>query len=321
MSEKKIAVFTRANFSLHIQTGWAFLNAVERGGHKDEWDVAIHEVHAADLDVMYAQMKVLQEQEFHLIIAVGALRAKVAADYIRKHKIETPMIYAGISDPVGLGILPRMEAQGNITGVYTHYMPREFMARLIRRIKPHVKRVLVPYYKHDGSGWVAEELQTAKMFFLSNGVECNLYPVEDVREHPTSLFEQLPSYDLVWSPEGDFFDVLAELCITVCNQHGLTFFSNNRAHAGRGASLVLAVDLVFTGEALYEQARAILDDSIIPPLFGMPNDRRVIVDAEAQSVQNTGVDVALLLLLNNSEVVDDCAEKSEREGCGAYVEF
>jgi len=306
MRERRIAFFTRASFSYHLQVGWGFFGAFNEDERKN-WCVVTHEVVEADATIMRNQMRILLEKEHDLVVTVGCMRTQIAVQFMREHNIEIPHIFVGVSDPVRMGILPEMKPHKNITGVFSEQMPWDFMAKLLYRVRPNMKNVLIPYYKYAENGCVEEKLLLVKNFFDSVGIVCELHAVDAVQPYPRSVFDIVPSFDTVWSPEGLFFDVYSRDCIELCNKHGVTFFSNNRAHIGKGAALVLGADFELIGEAVYKQACKVLDDEKMPsevPLLVVQNTRKMYVNMEAAWKQSACIDEAILLGMHRNEIIE-----------------
>jgi len=329
MKTRRIAVFTRAGFSYHIRIGWGFLGEVRRRGLA-KWDIAMYEVAGAtlsDRECMRSQMIELLEKPFDVVVVVGSLRAQIALQFMEEHNIQIPMVFVGIGNPVRLGLLPELKAHKNITGVVSEQFAWDRVARLLHTIKPAMKSVLIPYYRYAGGEYTEARLMEVQQFFAAVGVVCDLHPVDDLRSEQAirEIFEKLPSFDVIWSLEGDFFDVYSYECIEACNASGVTFFSNNVVHVRRGAPLVFAADFEHLGRTLFRQVRAVLlrpRGWPIPQLLDEPNTRCLFVHPAAAGSKRGEIDLEAVSALQDCEVVfvgdDDVDGEASYGECGPF---
>ncbi|MDQ5890497.1 MAG: putative tryptophan/tyrosine transport system substrate-binding protein [Candidatus Dependentiae bacterium] len=301
---KRIAILTRARFSYHRQLGWGFLEAMDNCSEDiSAWTPVMFFCREALRDVMYEQMKEVSEDKYDLIISVGSLWTDVATQFIHETGLKVPLVFGGVTDPIALGILSDLKPTPQITGIYREPASWLLVAKILHRIKPTMKRLLIPYYEHAENGLVAKVLEGIRNYYATVGVETILYPVQKVGSYSEELHELLLTVDTLWSFEGGFLDIFSSYLIEVCNARHITFFSNNGAHVAQGAALVYAApDFKSMGEALVSQAYGILEEGKTPDqleIIQLPSDRKLMVSVEAAKMQGLEIDDALLLAIQN----------------------
>lgn len=306
MKNLKIAVLTRAGFAYHLKVGWGFFEAIESHEADLNWRPILFFCKEADERVMRAQMEEIEYIGYDLIISIGSLRTRIAYNYIKERNLDIPLIFCGVTDPVALGIVPTLKPQYNITGVIREEIDVTSVAQMLYRIKPVMKKVLIPYHGPAEDGLVEKRLRRAQEYLTQKGAQVTLFPVIGEREFPESLNEIVKNYDTLWCTEGSFLENFNITLIELCNQHGVTFFTNDIDGAKDGAAVTFGGDIRRIGSALFKQVYALLEQGKPAhdiPIITVPNDRQIIVNTNACTQQNLRVNPAILFCIKNSSIV------------------
>ncbi len=300
--EKRIAVLSRARYSYHRQLGMGFLEGLDLfTGHIDDWEPIMFFSREAHRDIMRERVKDVIAQGHDLILPIGALWSEIAIEYVREYNVKTPVLFSGVTDPVALKMLPTLAPDHQVTGVVMEQFSWVRVAAMLLKIKPHMKRVIIPYYRHAENGLVEERLKEVQAYYATKEVDCILYAVDIVRSYPQEMHDFMLKSDVIWSFEGGFLDVYSKDLIEMCNDHSITFFSNNAAHLAQGAALVFAIpDFTAIGQALVLQAYQLLEKGKRPdqvPIITLPNERRMMINPVACKQQGIEVDEKLLVAI------------------------
>ncbi len=308
MKMKRIAMMTRAYYSYHRQVGWSCLEAMNnRSAEECSSSLIMFFCREALPQIMYEQVKEVVNNGYDLIMPIGALWTDVVTKFVRENNVKTPVVFGGVTDPVRMGILPDLKATSQITGVYREAPSWVFVARLLLIIKPSMKKIVIPFYEYAENGLIKQLLERVRDYFEAHGVSCILFPVMIVGVYPKDLNNMLVTVDTLWCFEGSFLDIYSQSLINLCNQHHVTFFSNNAAHIAYGAALVYAAPSFSSiGEGLITQACAILDEGKTTQEIGilhLPNDRKMMVNLTAAKLQGLELNEALLLAIRNELLI------------------
>jgi len=168
----------------------------------------------ADSVALEAEVKSFVEAKVDLIYALatpGSLAAKNATD-----GTEFPVVFAPISDPVGIGLVNSMTSPGgNMTGVRSGtFVGKEL--EWLYRIAPNINKIYAPYNPNDSAAkyGLNQLLDTAQTF----GIEVVAPEVTTPEEVPNSLVNMPEDIDalfmltdsMILSRINDFVSVATE---------------------------------------------------------------------------------------------------------------
>lgn len=306
MKNLKIAILTRAGFAYHLNVGWGFFEKIENCNEDLDWRPILFFCKEADERVMQAQMEEIEHVGYNLIIAVGSLRTRIAYNYIKERNLDIPLIFCGVTDPVGLGILSTLEPQRNLTGVVRESVEISLIAQMLYQIKPGLKKVLIPYHGPAEDGLVEKRLREAQRYLQSKGVQVKLLPVVGEREFPSIINDVIEEYDTLWCTEGSFLENFNRTLVELCDRFGITLFTNEIGGAKEGAALAFGGNVRRVGYALFEQVYALAQKHKAPheiPIITVSNDRQIIVNTDACKRQGLEIDPVTLFCIKNSSIV------------------
>lgn len=311
MSQKlRIAVLTRAGFAYHLSVGWGFFEKIEKFNPELKWRPILFFCKEANEEVMREQMDEIYESKtkYDLIISIGAIRTYTAYQYIKEKKWDIPLVFAGVTDPIKLGLLKELKPEKNITGVIREHIDLCKVAILLCEIKPTIKKLLIPYQKDAENGLVEERLYRVQRLLSHKGITTTLFPLEKVQNFPEVLKSIITSFDTLWVTEGNFMENFNHILIELCNEHQVTFFSNNIEGAKKGAALSFGEDLNRLGYALFKQVYKILEEQVPAenlPIIITPNEREIHLNLEASKLQNLQVPSPVLSCLENGKILEE----------------
>ena len=138
---QRVGILALSEISASPQNLEAFRKRLGELGYRDGENLRYEQRMAGERERLPAMASELVALKVDAILAIGtdaALAAKRATTTI-------PIVFAGVGDPVGSGLVPSLpQPSGNVTGV-TH-APRDVIAKLVaylKEVKPKMKRVVV----------------------------------------------------------------------------------------------------------------------------------------------------------------------------------
>ncbi len=307
----RIAILSRAMFSYHTKVVWGFLKALEAQVDFN-WRPILFFCKEPNVGVMTEQMHEIKEDDYDLVISVGALYSHIAAEHVRNNILKTPLIFSGVTDPVQIGILPNFMPQNLITGVVREQIPHTYLADFLFAIKPTIRHVLIPHYPDGEFGFALERLHLLRVRFAHFNIEVTLLPVTAMSEVMLSVRKYIAYVDTIIIPEGVFITDLTTALAKLCQQYKVTLVGHNLERAGDNPSITFAQNTEMIGHAAFGMAKQILIDGTDPinmPLIQLPNDRKIIVDINACAEQGVDVDAITLFCSHNNIMFENTVEK------------
>ncbi len=190
------------------------------------------------------------EDRMDVLIPFGTLCTQLTKEIVTKRSVGTPIVFAGIGDPVKTGIIlePGTPTE-HITGFGVFGFDFvEPMVDQLPLLAPHVKRILIPYNPTSLGGTLEEYRQ-----YIGNMLKSRGYKVSDIKifhsnEVNAKLQSCIADTDLVWIlPDATMFeamDGIAKLCV----QHQkCSYVTMNLNQLNHGAALAFGYSLYEVG--------------------------------------------------------------------------
>jgi putative tryptophan/tyrosine transport system substrate-binding protein len=185
------------------------------------------------------------------LILVGAAPGLVA---LRQETRTVPIVFVGVSDPVGLGLVESLARPGgNATGfTYFEFSVVTKLLEALRQIAPRVTRVAIMY--SPNSPTAIPFLQSIDAIAPSTAVALIKTPVRNAVEIETAInaFGREPDGGLMMLPEP-FFPVYRKLIVELAAHHKLPAAYAFRFFTVDGGLMSYSVDManLFRSAALY----------------------------------------------------------------------
>jgi putative ABC transport system substrate-binding protein len=223
-----------------------------------------------------------------LVLAITTPSAQAAAQKIR----DIPVLFTGVSDPLGAGLVASLEAPGgNVTGMMD-MSPVDRQLALMREIKPDLQTLGVIYNAGEPNSVSQLELLKAEAKKLGiDTVEATVTNSSGVYQAAKSLVGKC---DAVYIPLDNTVVSALESAIKVCTESKLPLFSSDNDSVSRGTVAALAVDYNRMGRQTAAMAKRILADGDKPA--AMPVEQL----QELEVVVNTKAAVGMGLTLPES---------------------
>ncbi len=237
-------------------------------------------------------------EEPDLVLAITTPSAQAATQKIK----DIPVVFTGVSDPLGAGLVASMQAPGgNVTGM-TDMSPVDRQLELIRAIQPDLKTLGVIYNAGEANSVSQLELLKAECATLKITVtEATVTNSSGVYQAAKSLAGKC---DAVYIPLDSTVVSALESAIKVCTENKLPLFSSDNDSVARGTIAAVAVDYGRMGEQTAIMAKRILADGEKPAAMPVERlkDLETVVNKKAAAAM--GVTVPEAVLKKASKIIE-----------------
>ncbi len=245
------------------------------------------------------------QSPFDAVFTVGAIATQVTKEVFEKKKVEKPIIFGAVADPVRLGLVNSLKSSENwLTGsaATTNY---PLQIALLLYLKPAVKNVLLVYDPTQSSGLERDKREVEKLF-AKRGVKfraVEVYNVHDVQQKlPLVINGEL---DVVMVLKDNTVVSCMDQVITLCERYRTTLFATDLDSVSKGAGLGFGVKEFSFGTDAAGRAFEVLAKNKHPrdvPVV-MTDEFRLVINDSARSKQNLVIDSALYMLLRSVRVM------------------
>lgn len=196
--------------------------------------------------LLRAQAEEIVQQNYDLVMTIGADPSKTIYELTKKKKVSTPVVFDAVSDPVGLGIVASLSSSGNnITGVEEVPDYTDQLKKLLE-VKPNTKNILLVYDPAIKAGihevWAHEVTHIA----ATMGIAVNYAQVFSTNEISAKVQPLLNNIDVILIFTDHTTVSGVDSLITLCNKYGITLYASDLNSGDKGAALsygVLQYDL------------------------------------------------------------------------------
>ncbi len=236
-----------------------------------------------------------------IVVAVGAGLAQIAKGVIAKRAPQTPLIFAGASNPTGLGLVYSDRFPGcNVTGTASLPEDPALNIRLLLELLPDIKRIALPYCTAAGPDIELAAL-AVKDYCHARGVDVMLMPIEANQAGLFMIQGILASVDLVMYVQGCFVGRISDGIAKLCKQYGKIFYAAEPWAAIDGeAPFAFGARGENVGKAAAKQVTKVLIDRVpagtIPVHYVERNHKLIINCDTLEELQITPAKDLLLLM-------------------------
>lgn len=296
-----VAYMLLASVSDHEKAERGILDAFNRSPHKHLFDLAPY--HVATTDKIHARVVAdqLLQQAPDAIITVRQFCTQAITSLAKRRLPHAPIIFADLPDADKLGLIKSTQASGtNVTGIQVIDPDQLTPARHLYRIKPSIKKLLIPYdVSYDtisSANNISSWAQATKQYFASKGVAVTIAPFDNPRDALGKLPSMLLDHDTLIYYEGGGMNTIYTGLIQLCNKAGVTLFAATLAAAQEGAAITFALDPKLPGNHAWHYAEKILLEGANPatlPIKQLSNCHQLIINKKAAAMQNLDLSPAL----------------------------
>lgn len=230
-----------------------FIDALKENGYV-EGDNVTYDVRIAQGNMATANSiaKELVGKEVNLIYSIATPTSQACVNATKK----IPIVFSSVTDPVGAGLVPSLEAPGgNVTGM-TDRSPVDRQLELLLEIIPTVKRLGVIYNSgEDNSLASLKQIREEAEKRSIEVVDATVSNSSGVLMAAKSLVGRV---DAVHIPTDNTVVSAFESVVKVCEENHIPLFAADVDSVPRGAVAALAIDYYRLGHQAGEVALRIL---------------------------------------------------------------
>lgn len=252
-----------------------------------------------------AVLSTLMRRQPDLIVALGTDAALALKNLYQELEVErpTPIVFALVPDPLGLGIVESLERSGRPFAGGSLMVPPAKQFRLLRDLLPKARRLGVFY--NQGNPLSTRLVEAARSEATGLGWELHAVPVRSSSEVAQQLNTLKGQVDALWvipdavSASGE--GLQAMLAFAQREQVPIMGFSSTLVR--QGALVALEVNFTDQGAQTAELAVRILEGAQ-PAELPVSPPRRLVLSLNLKTVRQMNLQIPEALLNLADEVID-----------------
>ncbi|GAB7022850.1 ABC transporter substrate-binding protein [Salidesulfovibrio brasiliensis] len=232
-----------------------------------------------------------------LILAITTPSAQHVVQKIK----DRPIVFTGVTDPVGAGIVAHLDKPGaNVTGM-TDMSPMHKHLELVREFVPDMKSLGVIY--NAGEPNSVTLINLLKQFAEKEGIaveEATIANSSGVYQAAKSLVGRA---DAIYIPLDNTVISALESAIKVCRQNQLPLFTGDTDSVERGSVAALAIDYRQMGIQTADIAARILKEGTDPATMPVETIKKLQLYVNVKAAESMGLDVPASALERADKVI------------------
>ncbi len=246
--------------------------------------------------LLLAQAEEALQGDYDLLFTIAQNPTQIAKEISQKKKIDKPIVFAAVSNPVGIDLIAnRKNSKNNLTGV-EEINDFELQIDLLQELKADVKNILLLYNPSS------EQLESdkKKLETILNKRNINLKTVEayNTNEIYHKLSSTIEGNDVVMVLKDNTIVSGLEAVVKLCNRHNVTLLATDLDSPERGAVLGFGVKEYDFGVHGAQKALQILEKDKKPTEVPTTpvTDQKLRINAqmlESQALKLSDLDIFL----------------------------
>ncbi len=165
------------------------------------------------------------EEPIDVFVTTGQYCSQTLVKLAAKRNLSTPIIFSGVVDPAGLGLVDSIERPGaNATGIFTQVMLQEINpCDVLLLAKPATKKILLVYAVdvHNNE----QSALFVKQFCIQKNISVTLLPIDNISETLSRVSSVIKGHDVVMYLDVDLVNTYGVGMGKIASQHNVTFFA------------------------------------------------------------------------------------------------
>ena len=214
--------------------------------------------------LLRSQAEEILQQNYDLIMPIGADPTRTLHELTSKKKIATPIVFDAVSNPVDLGIIASTTSSGNnITGV-EEVPDYEDQINKLLLVKPSTKNILLVYDPIIKAGIHEIWAQDIKKITDAKNITLSFAKVFHSNEIQAKAQPLLMNVDVVMILTDHTTVSGIDSLITLCNRYNVTLYASDLNSGDKGAALSYGVTQYDLGVDAAQLALKIIVNHIKP---------------------------------------------------------
>jgi len=270
----------------------------------------IHKFNAfLDRTLLRSQAEQILLLEPDLIFTTGGTCSQMAKELTRKRNKDIPIVFGGVSDPVGIGLIDSEESSGNnLAGVTGISMSVRDKLDILFTVVPTIHKAVIISNIPEGTT-VEEEVREISSILKERNVEVDVVAVSNTNEvnEKAKTFLVNNSVDVLICLRDDTTISCMDSLAKMCDQEGTVIFSQYLDGVPKGATLGLGLFERDFGTKSAKLAIKILENGMHPsqlPLVKIkPHEYELHINSKAASLHKVKIDPKLFSFIKNVKMV------------------
>lgn len=252
--ELSVAVVIPINHPSLDEIASGVVSGLEEAGYVEGENLKLNIQNAqSDMSMLSTIADSVIEEDPDLIFAI----ATPAAQALQQRTQDIPIILAGVSDPVGAGLVEDLEKPGsNITGV-SDMAPLEQQFDVIEEFLPEIKSIGMVYTNSEDNSKF--EVEKAKEIAQERGIEVEVASITTALDMQLIAQELAPKVDAVFVPTDNNIASAFETLVTQTDNYDIPVFPTVDAMVSTGGLASIGISQKGIGEQAAKMGLKVLE--------------------------------------------------------------
>ena len=280
----RVAIFEPASHPAMDEISQGFIDTVIKNGAYEYTFKRYNANNNATL--MRSLAEEIIQQNYDLIMTIGAGASKTIQELITKKKLTTPLVFDAVSDPAKLGIVG-----DNVTGIEESSDFEDQINKLLT-VKPDTKTILLVYDPVSKAGVHEVWSNQIKKIAAKKGIttlSANVFSVNEIQAKVQPLLQQADTV-LIFTDHTTVSGI--DSLITLCNRYGVTLYASDLNSGDKGAALSYGLLQYDLGVDAAQLALEILDNHIQPLQLPIRNPKSVKLKINTKTMTKQGLKIS-----------------------------
>gem|GEM_PF-6543195 len=203
---------------------------------------------------------------FDLVLSVGIFSTQIVKEATQRYFPDLPVIFCATGAPEQYGLINSFQSSGNnLVGVEANIVPEILYAKILVKLKPDIKTVLIPYRKEDQFRSVENSADRYKSYFDRFSVETILLPLSSSERNPLrKITNKLHAVDAVFLMNRAPIHVDEKILGRQCLKKNVFFVAGGPSNAEDTSAFCLTTETSTLGFRAGLLSKRILEENINP---------------------------------------------------------
>jgi putative ABC transport system substrate-binding protein len=239
--------------------------------------------------LMRSEIEEIAQKDYTLVFTIGTSASQMATEVFAKKKLNTPIVFSSVNDPIGFQIVASEQVPGaNVTGVKEMLRFEDELAALLQ-YKPAIKNIVLVYNPTE-PGLQKDQKEVKRILNLKN---ISLQTVEVFQTN------ELLAKTSPFMSEADALIVLKDnsvvsgldVLVKLCDRQRIPLMASDLDSPDRGAAFGYGVyEIDFGIEAAYK-ALQILEEGINPGQIPVTPVSDFILRINPEAAKKQGIEL------------------------------
>lgn len=255
--------------------------------------------------LLRSQAEDIIQQEYNLIMPIGADPTCMMHELTRKKNLTTPIVFTAVSDPISLGLIDSTESSGNnLTGIEEIPDYQDQINKLLT-IKPETKSIMLVYDPIIKAGIHEIWAQEVKKITDNKNLELTFIKVFNTNEIQPKVQPFMHNADVIMIFTDHTTVSGIDSLINLCNRYGVTLYASDLNSGDKGAALSYGITQYDLGKEAALLSLKILNDNQTPSAIAIvkPSIKKLKLNQSVLKKQGLSLSISDLESIKDSGAI------------------